>query len=323
MRACAIDVTQSIGRVLSATIFRSDGKKLFPKGHLINEEEAKLIEDEGLREIWVVELEEGEVAENDAVVEVASGIGRGSLEIKLGTGGRSNLLATSTCCVLVDSDRLKQINHSSAIVISTLWNWTYAIAGQRIATVKSAPIAVPKPQLDAVLSVVKEKGPVVEARPIQSPAVAVLYCDPVDGERARRLYEKIMTQRLARFAASASFVLSPEEQEEAVSRALQHLLRANPACVLIASSTVPAGPDDVVGRAMISAGCRIERFLAPVEPGSLLILGYKDEIPVVSAPGCFRAIQPNVVDLILPPMLARCHISYTDIASLGPVGLLS
>jgi molybdenum cofactor cytidylyltransferase len=74
---------------------------------------------------------------------------------------------------------------------------------------------------------------------------------------------------------------------------------------------------------MVGAGCSIERFLAPVEPGNLLLLGYRDEVPVVSAPGCFRSAKPNVVDLLLPPMLARYRVSGWEIASLGHGGLLT
>jgi hypothetical protein len=76
-----------------------------------------------------------------------------------------------------------------------------------------------------------------------------------------------MRQRLDRLGAAASFVLSSIEEEGTVARSLQHLLRAKPTVVLIASTTAPAGPEDVVGRATIRAGCQMERFLAPVEPG--------------------------------------------------------
>ena len=69
-------------------------------------------------------------------------------------------------------------------------------------------------------------------------------------------------------------------------------------------------------------GCHIERFLAPVEPGNLFLLGYKDEVPIVSAPGCFRSAKPNVVDLVLPPMLARYRVSDWEVACLGHGGLL-
>ncbi len=323
MRAQTIDVKQSTGRILCCTIFRAGGKKLLAKGHVISEEDAKMLATEGMNEVWVTELEEGEVGEDDAVMQVASEIGCGSLEIRLAAGGRANLFTTEACCLLVDDELLKQINCAASMAIATSLNFAYARAGQRVAAVKSIPFAVTQPQLDAVVSIIKERGPILQARPIRSPAVAVLYTDPLAGERARQLFENIMRQRLERLGTSSSFVLSSLEEEGAASRSLQHLLRAKPTCVLIASTTAPAGPEDVVGRAMVNAGCHIERFLAPVEPGNLLLLGYKDDIPIVSAPGCFRSAKPNVVDLLLPAMLARYRVSGWEIACLGHGGLLA
>jgi molybdenum cofactor cytidylyltransferase len=132
-----------------------------------------------------------------------------------------------------------------------------------------------------------------------------------------------MEKRIGRLGTSTAFVLASMEDEGTVAKSLQHLLRAKPTAVLIASTTAPAGPDDVVGRAMLNAGCHFERFLAPVEPGNLLLLGYKDEIPILSAPGCFRSAKPNVVDWVLPPMLARYRVSGWEIACLGHGGLLA
>ena len=77
------------------------------------------------------------------------------------------------------------------------------------------------------------------------------------------------------------------------------------------------------GRAMTRVGAHLERFLAPVEPGNLFLLGYKDEVPIVSAPGCFRSVKANIVDLVLPPMLAQYRISGWDVGCLGHGGLLS
>lgn len=322
MRAQTIDVKSASGRVLCCTVFRSGGKKLLAKGHIISEEDIRVLESEGMEKIWVTELEEGEVGEDDAVCAVAGEMGCGAYEIRLAAGGRANLLATENCCVLVDDDLMKQINCTSSVVIASALNFSYAAAGQRIATVKSAPFAVGKDQLEAVISILKERGPILQARPIRSPVVAVLYTDPLNGERARQLFENIMRQRLERFGAAASFVLCSLEDENSVSRALQHLLRARPAAVLIASTTAPAGPEDVVGRAIAHVGGSIERFLAPVEPGNLLILSYKDDVPIVSAPGCFRSAKPNVVDLVLPPLLARYRVSGWEVACLGHGGLL-
>ena len=322
MRAQTVDVRQSTGRILCCTIFRPGGRKLLAKLHLLNDEDVRLLETEGLGQVWVTELEDGEVGEDDAVRLAAAEIGCGSLEIRPAAGGRANLHTTEDACVLMDDELLKQINCTASVVIATAPNFSFARAKQRIATVKSTPFAVPQPQLEALIGMLKERGPILQARPFRSPSVAVLYTDAQHGDRARTMFEGIMTQRLERFGIAANFALSSTEEEEPVGRSLQHLLRANPTVILVASTTAPAGPEDVVGRAMTNIGCHLERFLAPVEPGNLFLLGYMNEIPIVSAPGCFRSAKPNVVDLVLPPMLARYRISGWEIACLGHGGLL-
>jgi molybdenum cofactor cytidylyltransferase len=289
---------------------------------VLSEDDVRLLEMEGLGQVWVTELEDGEVGEDDAVSQAAAEMGCGCLEIRLAAGGRANLFATEDCCVLVDDELLKQINCTASIAIATNLNFSFARAGQRIATVKSAPFAVPQSQLEAVISILRERGPILQARPIRNPTVAVLYTDPVHGDRAKQLFESIMRQRLEHFGIAPSFVLAVPEEEVAVERGMQHLLRAKPAAILVASTTAPAGPDDVIGRGMTRAGCHLERFLAPVEPGNLFLLGYKEETPIVSAPGCFRSAKPNVVDLVLPPLLARYRVSGWEVACLGHGGLL-
>ncbi len=323
MKAQTVDVKDSTGRILCCTIFRPGGKKLLAKGHVLSEEDVRLLEVEGMGQVWVTELEEGEIGEDQAVMTVAQDMGCGSLEIRLVAGGRANLIATEDSCVLVDDELLKQINCASSVVIATLPNFSHARAGQRIATVKSAPFAVAQSQLEATQSILRERGPILQARPVRSPSVAVLYTDPLSGDRARQLFENIMRQRLEHYCASANYVLAAVEDEATVTRALQHLVRSKPTLVLVASTTAPAGPEDVIGRSIGQLGCHIERFMAPVEPGNLLLLAYKDEIPIVSAPGCFRSAKPNVVDLILPPMLARYRVSGWEIACLGHGGLLA
>ncbi len=120
MKAQTVDVKSSTGRVLCCTVFRPGGKKLLAKGHVISDEDVRVLESEGMETIWVTELEEGEVGEDDAVCAVASEMGCGSFEIRLAAGGRANLMATENCCVLVDDELLKQINCTASVVIATV-----------------------------------------------------------------------------------------------------------------------------------------------------------------------------------------------------------
>src|SRR5262249_25276665 len=158
------------------------------------------------------------------------------------------------------------------LVVASLLNFTYAGAGQRIATVKSAPFAVSRSDFQKSRDMLRENGPVLQARPVRGATIAVLYTDPHNPERAKTLFEPIVRQKLERFGIRGHMNLYALENDDHLARAMQRLLMSRPAALLVASTTAPAGPCDAVGVAMGKIGCKIERFLAPVEPGNLLLM---------------------------------------------------
>ncbi len=323
MRALTVEIQNAKGRILCSTIFRPSGKKLLSKGHQLTDEDVTLLQTEGMDQVWVTELEDGEVTEDDAVVQVANSLACGSVELRIALGGRANLFATEPSCVLVDDELLRQLNCTASVVIATLLNYTYVSAGTRIATVKSAPFAVSGQQIETLLSILKERGPLLQARPVRAPSLGILYSDPTSGDKARQQLESVVTQKVLRYEGLRRFAAACVEEEAATARTFETMLRYKPTAIIVASTTAPAGPDDAIGRAMVKIGCHIERFMAPVEPGNLLLLGYKDDVPIVSAPACFRSPKVNVVDMILPPILSRYRISGWEIACLGHGGLLA
>ena len=92
------------------------------------QKDVRLLVMEGLGQVWVTELEDGEVPEDEAVGSVAAEMGCGALEIRLAAGGRANLFATD-CCVLVDDELLRQINCTASVVIATNPNFSFARGG--------------------------------------------------------------------------------------------------------------------------------------------------------------------------------------------------
>jgi molybdenum cofactor cytidylyltransferase len=52
------------------------------------------------------------------------------------------------------------------------------------------------------------------------------------------------------------------------------------------------------------------------------MLGYLGEIPILGAPGCARSRKTNVVDWILPRLLAGDRLRRDDVTALGAGGLL-
>jgi molybdenum cofactor cytidylyltransferase len=82
------------------------------------------------------------------------------------------------------------------------------------------------------------------------------------------------------------------------------------------------GRHDLAPRAIELAGGTIEVLGAPVDPGNLLMLAYLGDVPILGAPGCARSRKANVIDRVLPRLMAGEHLTRADIAALGHGGLL-
>src|SRR5260370_21869741 len=117
MRALTMDVQQSAGRILCCTIFRPGGRKLLAKGHILSDEDVRLLKTEGMSQVWVTELEDGEIGEDEAAMAVGGAICSGAAAIRLASGGRANLSATENSCSLVCDQLLEQINCTSPALI--------------------------------------------------------------------------------------------------------------------------------------------------------------------------------------------------------------
>ncbi|MFN3374427.1 MAG: molybdopterin-binding protein, partial [Chloroflexus sp.] len=118
--------------------------------------------------------------------------------------------------------------------------------------------------------------------------------------------------------------LPPDELE--VAAGLAALMAAGADLIITAGETSVVDRDDVIPRAVRRLSGEIAHYGAPVEPGNLLLLAYLhhagDPIPLIGAPGCVRSRDQNIVDLILPRLMANERLGRREIAALGLGGLL-
>ena len=92
--------------------------------------------------------------------------------------------------------------------------------------------------------------------------------------------------------------------------------------ILVASISAIMDREDIVPSALLLAGGSITLHGVPVDPGTLLMMGYLDEVPVVGAPGCIKSPKTNVIDWILPRLLTGERLTRANLVSMGHGGLL-
>jgi molybdenum cofactor cytidylyltransferase len=198
-----------------------------------------------------------------------------------------------------------------------------------IGTTKILPYALPAEMLESVERDGSANGPLLWLEPLPERRVGLIVTGaPSSRDQIVAGFESALRQRVEALGSRLDridFVPLQGETGDALER-LAALLReqrcAGLDLVLLAGETAIQDRHDLAPSAVEAAGGVVDCFGAPVDPGNLLMLGHLGDVPVMGAPGCARSPKANIVDLLLPRLLAGERLTQTDIVALGHGGLL-
>jgi hypothetical protein len=328
MRIEILPPDKAIGHILCHNLADAEGRKAFAKGHLVRAEDLPRLADLGLRSLRVAVLNPSDIHENEAAARLGAAVAGSGVLAAPPHAGRVNLRAEHLGPLAVDADALLEINDLDGLTVATLPSHRLVRPGQALATIKVIPFAVPGADLGRAEAIGRAAGGVLRVAPISLRAVGVaLVSSPAARLRVERGVYPAIAGRVSDLGGQVLALHSVEPNEAAVAAALANLRAVGAELIIVAGETSVVDSDDVTPRAIRLAGGRIEHYGAPVEPGNLLLLAYLDGpadamLPVLGAPGCVRSRDANIVDLLLPRLMAGEQIRRRDIIALGHGGLL-
>ncbi len=323
MKWMTVSPDQALGHILCHNIADEQGHKALHKGAVIGENEIVQLRALGLTDVQVAMLEPGDVHEDEAAQRLTRACMAAGVTISDASGGRANLLATQPGVLKVNLDALHAVNRIDGLTIATLRHDSVVAANKLVATIKIIPFAVPETDLALAEDICREAGGIVGVRALMATQVGVILAGGESArERVMKAFAPAITARVAELGSTVRDVAYVPHQSQAIANAIELLRLTNTGLIIIAGETSIMDREDVTPRGIVQAGGVIEHYGAPVEPGNLLLLAYLDQVPVVGAPGCVRSRDINVVDLILPRLLAGERVRREDIIALADGGLL-
>ena len=328
MKFAPVPLDRAEGKILGHNIAGPDGQRLLRKGKALTSADIAALREMGHRSVYAAELEPGDVGEDDAARAVAAQVmGHGLLPSFAG-GGRMNLIAAQLGVARVDAERLNRINEIEGLTIATVANHAAVNAKQIVATIKIIPFAVPASAIETARRICSESDrPIIRLDALPARRVVLILSgmpsvrDRVVGDFEPALRARI--EALGSHLAAVDYVpLESEDSERDLSQALVRHAESGAQLIVLAGETAIMDRHDIVPRAIERVHGEVTCFGAPVDPGNLLMVAYLGELPILGAPGCARSRKINVVDWVLPRLLAGDRLTRRDITSLGVGGLL-
>ena len=272
----------------------------FKKGHIIQKEDIPVLLSMGKENLYVFELEEGMLHENEAALRLCnickneymaqSDVNEGKIELKAETDG----------LFTVDSKRLEQINSIDELMIATRHSNTVVKKGDKLCGTRVIPLVI-------------NESKIAQAEQI------------FDNEPILKITQ--FTLKKAGIITTGSEVSITVTKHLVVDDGISNIINAinemrnTDIEMIICTGGMSVDPDDNTPGAIKQSGAEIITYGAPVLPGAMFLLGYFDNLPIVGLPGCAMYAKATVFDLALPKLAAKVKMTKKDFIKMGEGGL--
>jgi molybdenum cofactor synthesis domain-containing protein len=292
----------------------------FRRGHIIRPEDVSKLLDVGKANIYVMNLERDELHEEDAARRLAKAAAGANLKLTDPSEGRINLVASIPGLLKVDADLLYRFNCLGDLMLATLPGDCYVKDGTVVAGTRTIPVVVKEELIQRAETLCKEK-PIVTLLPITSKKVhLVVTGSEVFTGRIKDGFGPVVTRKVSELGSTVASVKLAPDDPDVIASDINEAKKAGAEIILV-SGGMSVDPDDKTPEGIRRSGAKVETHGFPVLPGSMFVMAYLGDTPVMGLSGCVLHDPFTAFDALLPRMLAGEKISRADIMAMGHGGL--
>ena len=292
----------------------------FRRGHVIQSENVPRLLNMGKAHIYIIELEEGELHEEDAARRLAEAAAGPHITLTDPVEGRVNLVAEIPGVLKIDEGLLYRFNALGDIILSTLASNEYVKKGEVVAGTRTIPILVKEKLVHKAEAICKFK-PIATILPITPRRVHLIVTgSEVSSGRIKDGFEPVVRKKLKAFGSDLETVqLTPDDPNQIATHIKDS--HKNDADLILISGGMSVDPDDLTPEGIRLSGATLECHGFPVLPGSMFLLAHLQNTPILGLSGCVLHDPVSSLDVLLPRLLAGERLTRTDILALALGGL--
>src|SRR5438552_5726146 len=271
-------------------------------------------------EVHVVELEAGDLHEDEAARRLAAALAAPGLEAPPPLQSQARLVARRRGLVRVRAEVVDAINALGSVSVFTLMDGQPVGEGEEVVGCKVTPVAVPGRLIEEAERLCRLRGPVIELLPFRALKTFVVATERLK-PKARDLFRAAVTAKLGWYGADLLAVREVARTGEAVAAAYHEAIDKGAELVLFAGASA-IDPLDPAYAELSHAGGELLQLGAPMHPGRTLWLGSLGKAALVRVVSCAGFGRNSSLDLLLPFVFAYGRADAGDLLRLGHGGLI-
>jgi hypothetical protein len=294
----------------------------FRKGHTVCEEDLCRLQRLGKNHLYVIDIAEDEIHENEAAAILAKSLaGEGIVWKDQPREGKINLQAGRDGLFVVNTTALVAFNMVEEVMCATLHNHTLVKKGELVAATRSIPLVVKRAPIERAAAIASQNGSVVSVQPLRrARAGLVITGNEVYHGLIEDRFAPILTEKVRALGSQVVGIEFAPDDAQVIAQAIRSHL--DKGCdLLLLSGGMSVDPDDVTRHGIRQAGATGFHYGAAVLPGAMFLVAYLGDVPLLGVPACGLYHKITALDLILPRVLVGERIGKTELAFLGHGGL--
>lgn len=306
------DITQIIPGVVKDAVFR--------KGHVVTKEDIPVLLSVGKEHLYVWEKQEGMLHEDEAAEVLRSVCQNAHMDASKPKEGKIELIAQCDGLLKVEREALCRINAMGRMCISSRHGNFPVKKGDKIAGMRVIPLVIEEETMQQVRENAGET-PIFSLLPFRTMKAAIITTgSEVYYGRIQDQFTPVVQKKLEEYGVEVIGRSICNDDPDMVTDAINEWVEQG-AQMIVCTGGMSVDPDDKTPLAIRQASEEVITYGAPVLPGAMFMLAYKEEIPIMGLPGCVMYAKRTIFDLVLPRLVAGERLQAQDFYSLGEGGL--
>jgi len=277
----------------------------FKRGHIITEEDIPILRTMGKEHIYVGDIPEGYLHEDECARRIASAIcNTEDFNLSEVSEGKINITTKHRGLIKINKETLYKLNGIEHIAISTIFDDIVVEKGQKVASERIIPLYTKEDNIETVEGLC-ELSKVIELKKFVNQKVHIIITgnEVYKGLIEDKFYDALKP-KIENYGCQVAKVVKAPDDKEVIKDEIKNSI-AEGADIILCTGGMSVDEDDITPIAIKEQIDELVVHGIPIQPGNMFLLGYSKKVPIMGLPGAVIYYENTIFDVVFPKIACK------------------